>query len=89
MKKTSRHHSGQGINGHMSNKTKRNHAPSHGTQLGEHGIISAIVTAKVHNPNLIMREHQVEGHPTKEVVCSFQSIQAVKVKKRLKETKYV
>lgn len=52
MKKASRHHSGQGINGHMSIKTKRNHAPSHGTQLGEHGIISAIGTAKVHNLKL-------------------------------------
>ena len=34
----------------MNNKTKYNHAPPHGTQLGEHGIISAIVAAKGAQP---------------------------------------
>lgn len=72
----------------MSNKTKYNHAPPHGTQLGEHGIISAIVAAKGAQPEPNHEETPSWRSPYK-VVCSFQSIQAVKVKKRLKETKYI
>lgn len=62
MKKAGRHHSGQGINGNMSNKTKRNHAPP----WDEHGITSAIVTAKGAQPEPNHEETiQVEGHPAK------------------------
>lgn len=88
MKKTGRHHSGQGING---NKTKCNHAPPHGTKSGEHDIISAIVTAKGTQPEPNQEEKvKVTLQSTKSTykVCSFQSIKAIDVK-RQKETKYI